>query len=99
MERKKTSLEEIANEDVRKTIYDALASIEFYVSDCYGHLTTMQEVKDFNDAVCALVFAQRHVREAECEVEAVKTKYGCAEGRKNKDAETVFGEIPTDARV
>ena len=99
MERKKTSLEEIANEDVRKSIYDALASIEFYVSDCYGHLTTMQEVKDFNDAVCALVFAYRHIREAELEVDKVKKQYGVSESLEDKDAKAVSCEIPTDARV
>lgn len=99
MEQEKTSLEKIENAYVKNSVYDALDSIEFYVSDCYEHLGDMREVKDFNDAVCAIVFAHRHIREAELEVVAVKKQYGCAEGRKNKDAETVSGEIPTDARV
>jgi hypothetical protein len=99
MEQEKTSLEKIDNAYVRKNILDAINSIEFYVSDCYGQLVTMQEVKDFNDAVCAIVFAYRHVREAELEVDAAKKKYGCTEPLEDKDAETVSGEIPTDARV
>lgn len=99
MEQEKTSLEKIDNADVRKNISATLDSIEFYVSDCYGQLATMQEVKDFNDAVCALVFAHRHVREAELEVDEVKKQYGFAEGLEDKDAKTVSGEIPTDARV
>lgn len=99
MEQEKTSLEKIENAYVKNSVYDALDSIEFYVSDCYEHLGDMREVKDFNDAVCAIVFAHRHIREAELEVVAVKKQYGCTEGRKNKDAETVSSEIPTDARV
>lgn len=99
MEQEKTSLEKIDNADVRKIIYDTLDSIEFYVSDCYGQLATMQEVKDFNDAVCALVFAYRHVREAELEVDEVKKKYGIAEGLEAKCAKAGSCEIPTDARV
>jgi hypothetical protein len=99
MEQEKTSLEKIENAYVKNSVYDALDSIEFYVSDCYEHLGDMREVKDFNDAVCAIVFAHRHIREAELEVVAVKKQYGCTEGRKNKDEETVSSEIPTDARV
>lgn len=91
MEQEKTSLTSIAKE--------ALDSIEFYVSDCYGHLATMQEVKDFNDAVCALVFAYRHVREAELEVDEVKKQYGISGSLEDKDAKAVSCEIPTDARV
>lgn len=91
MEQEKTSLSSIAKE--------ALDSIEFYVSDCYGQLATMQEVKDFNDAVCALVFAYRHVREAELEVDEVKKQYGISESLEDKDAKAVSCEIPTDARV
>ena len=91
MEQEKTSLTSCAKE--------ALDSIEFYVSDCYGQLATMQEVKDFNDAVCALVFAYRHIREAELEVNEVKKQYGVSEGLEDKDAKTVSCEIPTDARV
>jgi hypothetical protein len=99
MEQEKTSLEKIDNADVRKIIYDTLASIEFYVSECYGQLATMQEVKDFNDAVCALVFAYRHIREAELEVDKVKKQYGVSESLEDKDAKAVSCEIPTDARV
>lgn len=99
MEQEKTSLEKIDNAAVRKSIYAALDSIEFYVSDCYGQLATMQEVKDFNDAVCALVFAYRHVREAELEVDKVKKQYGVSESLEDKDAKAVSCEIPTDARV
>lgn len=91
MEQEKTSLTSLAKE--------ALDSIEFYVSDCYGQLATMQEVKDFNDAVCALVFAYRHVREAELEVDEVKKQYGISESLEDKDAKAVSCEIPTDARV
>lgn len=91
MEQEKTSLTSLAKE--------ALDSIEFYVSDCYGQLATMQEIKDFNDAVCALVFAYRHVREAELEVAEVKKQYGIAEGLEAKCAKAVSCEIPTDARV
>ena len=91
MEQEKTSLTSLAKE--------ALDSIEFYVSDCYGQLVTMQEVKDFNDAVCALVFAYRHVREAELEVDEVKKQYGISESLEDKDAKAVSCEIPTDARV
>ena len=91
MEQEKTSLTSIAKE--------ALDSIEFYVSDCYGQLATMQEVKDFNDAVCALVFAYRHVREAELEVDEVKKQYGISGSLEDKDAKAVSCEIPTDARV
>lgn len=91
MEQEKTSLTYLSKE--------ALDSIEFYVSDCYGQLATMQEVKDFNDAVCALVFAYRHVREAELEVDAVKKKYGIAEGLEAKCAKAGSCEISTDARV
>lgn len=99
MEQEKTFLEKIQNECVKKNLYDAINSIEFYVSDCYGQLATMQEVKDFNDAVCALVFAYRHVREAELEVDEVKKKYGIAEGLEAKCAKAGSCEIPTDARV
>lgn len=99
MEQEKTSLEKIDNAYVRKNILDAINSIEFYVSDCYGQLVTMQEVKDFNDAVCAIVFAYRHVREAELEVDAAKKQYGCAECLEDKDAETEPCEIPADARI
>lgn len=98
MEQEKTSLEKIDNAAVRKSIYAALDSIEFYVSDCYGQLATMQEVKDFNDAVCALVFAYRHIREAELEVDEVKKQYGI-DGLEDEDAKAVSCEIPTDARV
>ena len=91
MEQEKTSLTSIAKE--------ALDSIEFYVSDCYGQLATMQEVKDFNDAVCAIVFAYRHVREAELEVDEVKKQYGISGSLEDKDAKAVSCEIPTDARV
>lgn len=91
MEQEKTSLTSLAKE--------ALDSIEFYVSDCYGQLATMQEIKDFNDAVCALVFAYRHVREAELEVDEVKKQYGISESMEDKDAKAVSCEIPTDARV
>lgn len=91
MEQENTSLTSLAKE--------VLDSIEFYVSDCYGQLTTMQEVKDFNDAVCALVFAYRHVREAELEVDEVKKQYGISESLEDKDAKAVSCEIPTDARV
>lgn len=91
MEQEKTSLTSLAKE--------ALDSIEFYLSDCYGQLATMQEVKDFNDAVCALVFAYRHVREAELEVDEVKKQYGISESLEDKDAKAVSCEIPTDARV
>ena len=91
MEQEKTSLTSLAKE--------ALDSIEFYVSDCYGQLLTMQEVKDFNDAVCAIVFAYRHVREAELEVDEVKKQYGIPESLEDKDAKAVSCEIPTDARV
>lgn len=99
MEQEKTSLEKIDNADVRKIIYDTLASIEFYASECYGQLATMQEVKDFNDAVCALVFAYRHIREAELEVDKVKKQYGVSESLEDKDAKAVSCEIPTDACV
>lgn len=99
MEQEKTFLEKIDNECVKKNLYDAINSIEFYVSDSYGQLATMQEVKDFNDAVCALVFAYRHVREAELEVDEVKKKYGIAEGLEAKCAKAGSCEIPTDARV
>lgn len=99
MEQEKTFLEKIDNADVRNNISAALDSIEFYVSDCYGQLATMQEVKDFNDAVCAIVFAYRHVREAELEVDAVKKKYGIAEGLEAKCAKAGSCEISTDARV
>lgn len=91
MEQEKTSLTSLSKE--------ALDSIEFYVSDCYGQLATMQEVKDFNDAVCALVFAYRHVREAELEVDEVKKQCGISESLEDKDAKAVSCEIPTDARV
>lgn len=91
MEQEKTSLTSLAKE--------ALDSIEFYVSDCYEQLATMQEVKDFNDAVCAIVFAYRHVREAELEVDEVKKQYGVSESLEDKDAKAVSCEIPTDARV
>ena len=91
MEQEKTSLTSLAKE--------ALDSIEFYVSDCYGQLVTMQEIKDFNDAVCALVFAYRHVREAELEVAEVKKQYGIAEGLEAKCAKAGSCEISTDARV
>lgn len=91
MEQEKISLTSLAKE--------ALDSIEFYVSDCYGQLSTMQEVKDFNDAVCAIVFAYRHVREAELEVDEVKKQYGIAEGLEDKGAKAGSCEIPTDARV
>jgi hypothetical protein len=91
MKQEKTSLTSLSKE--------ALDSIEFYVSDCYGQLATMQEVKDFNDAVCALVFAYRHVREAELEVDEVKKQYGISESLEDKDAKAVSCEIPTDARV
>ena len=99
MEQEKTFLEKIQNECVKKNLYDAINSIEFYVSDSYGQLATMQEVKDFNDAVCALVFAYRHVREAELEVDEVKKQYGISESLEDKDAKAVSCEIPTDARV
>lgn len=99
MEQEKTSLEKIDNADVRKIIYDTLASIEFYASECYGQLATMQEVKDFNDAVCALVFAYRHIREAELEVDKVKKQYGVSESLEAKCAKAGSCEIPTDARV
>lgn len=99
MEQEKTFLEKIDNECVKKNLYDAINSIEFYVSDCYGQLATMQEVKDFNDAVCALVFAYRHVREAELEVDEVKKQYGISGSLEDKDAKAVSCEIPTDARV
>lgn len=98
MEQEKTSLEKIDNAYVRKSVYDALTSIEFNVSDCYDQLVTMQEVKDFNDAVCALVFAYRHIREAELEVDEVKKQYGI-DGLEDEDAKAVSCEIPTDARV
>lgn len=98
MEQEKTSLKKIDNAYVRKSVYDALASIEFNVSDCYDQLVTMQEVKDFNDAVCALVFAYRHIREAELEVDEVKKQYGI-DGLEDEDAKAVSCEIPTDARV
>ena len=91
MEQEKTSLTSLAKE--------AIDSIEFYVSDCYGQLVTMQEIKDFNDAVCALVFAYRHVREAELEVAEVKKQYGIAEGLEAKCAKAGSCEISTDARV
>ena len=99
MEQEKTFLEKIQNECVKKNLYDAINSIEFYVSDSYGQLATMQEVKDFNDAVCALVFAYRHVREAELEIDEVKKQYGISESLEDKDAKAVSCEIPTDARV
>ena len=99
MEQEKTFLEKIDNECVKKNLYDAINSIEFYVSDSYGQLATMQEVKDFNDAVCALVFAYRHIREAELEVDKVKKQYGVSESLEDKDAKAVSCEIPTDARV
>lgn len=99
MEQEKTFLEKIENECVKKDLYDAINSIEFYVSDSYGQLNTMQEVKDFNDAVCAIVFAHRHVREAELEVDEVKKQYGISESLEDKDAKAVSCEIPTDARV
>ena len=99
MEQEKTFLEKIENEFVKKNLYDAINSIEFYVSDSYGQLVTMQEVKDFNDAVCALVFAYRHVREAELEVDEVKKQYGVSDSLEDKDAKAVSCEIPTDARV
>lgn len=100
MEQEKTFLEKIDNEHVRKCLYDAINSIEFYVSDSYGQLVTMQEVKDFNDAVCAIVFGHRHVREAELEVEAEKKKYGCDKYLEEKDAETTVScELSTDARI
>lgn len=99
MEQEKTFLEKIQNECVKKNLYDAINSIEFYVSDCYGQLATMQEVKDFNDAVCALVFAYRHVREAELKIDEVKKQYGISESLEDKDAKAVSCEIPTDARV
>lgn len=91
MEQEKTSLTFLAKE--------ALDSIEFYVSDCYGQLVTMQEIKDFNDAVCALVFAYRHVREAELEVAEVKKQYGIAEGLEAKCEKAGSCEISTDSRV
>ena len=99
MEQEKTFLEKIENKFVKKNLYDAINSIEFYVSDSYGQLATMQEVKDFNDAVCALVFAYRHIREAELEVDKVKKQYGVSESLEDKDAKAVSCEIPTDARV
>lgn len=99
MEQEKTFLEKIDNECVKKNLYDAINSIEFYVSDSYGQLVTMQEVKDFNDAVCAIVFAHRHIREAELEVDKVKKQYGVSESLEDKDAKAVSCEIPTDARV
>ena len=99
MEQEKTFIEKIQNECVKKNLYDAINSIEFYVSDSYGQLVTRQEVKDFNDAVCALVFAYRHVREAELEVDEVKKQYGISESLEDKDAKAVSCEIPTDARV
>lgn len=99
MEQEKTFLEKIDNAVVRKNLHDAIASIEFYVSDCYGQLVTPQEVKDFNDAVCAIVFAHRHIREAELEVDEVKKQYGCAECLEDEDAGDVSCEIPTDARI
>ncbi len=100
MEQEKTFLEKIDNECVKKNLYDAINSIEFYVSDSYGQLVTMQEVKDFNDAVCAIVFAYRHIREAELEVDAEKKKYGVDRYLEDKNEETVMPcEIPTDARI
>ena len=100
MEQEKTFLEKIQNECVKKNLYDAINSIAFYVSDSYGQLVTMQEVKDFNDAVCAIVFAHRHVREAEIEVDAEKKKYGVDRYLEEKNEETVMPcEIPTDARI
>lgn len=99
MEQEKTFIEKIQNECVKKNLYDAINSIEFYVSDSYGQLVTRQEVKDFNDAVCALVFAYRHVREAELEVDEVKKQYGISESLEDKDAKAVSCEIPTDACV
>ena len=99
MEQEKTFLEKIDSECVKKNLYDAINSIEFYVSDSYGQLVTMQEVKDFNDAVCALVFAYRHIREAELEVDKVKKQYGVSDSLEDKDAKAVSCEIPTDARV
>lgn len=100
MEQEKTFLEKIDNECVKKNLYDAINSIEFYVSDSYGQLVTMQEVKDFNDAVCAIVFAYRHIREAELEVDAEKKKYGVDRYLEDKNEETAMPcEIPTDARI
>lgn len=100
MEQEKTFLEKIENECVKKNLYDAINSIEFYVSDSYGQLVTMQEVKDFNDAVCAIVFAYRHIREAELEVDAEKKKYGVGSYLEDKNEETAMPcEIPTDARI
>lgn len=100
MEQEKTFLEKIQNECVKKNLYDAINSIEFYVSDSYGQLVTMQEVKDFNDAVCAIIFAYRHVREAEIEVDAEKKKYGVDRYLEEKNEETAMPcEIPTDARI
>lgn len=100
MEQEKTFLEKIDNECVKKNLYDAINSIEFYVSDSYGQLVTMQEVKDFNDAVCAIVFAYRHIREAELEVDAEKKKYGVDRYLEDKNEETAVPcEIPTDARI
>ena len=100
MEQEKTFLEKIDNECVKKNLYDAINSIEFYVSESYGQLVTMQEVKDFNDAVCAIVFAYRHIREAELEVDAEKKKYGVDRYLEDKNEETVMPcEIPTDARI
>mgnify|MGYP003587354908 FL=1 len=100
MEQEKTFLEKIENECVKKNLYDAINSIEFYVSDSYGQLGTMQEVKDFNDAVCAIVFAYRHIREAELEVDAEKKKYGVDSYLEDKNEETAMPcEIPTDARI